>query len=97
MTMTSNRAAVDPQSGGAQLAIPDRWALISIAMRYCQAPGPQAELMHQPGSTSRVIYPQAIQDMLKEEGKTGSDLVVPSLLLTIFGLQPSRCSSCRKS
>jgi hypothetical protein len=35
-----------------------------------------------------VIYPQAIQDMLKAEGKAGSDLVLPSLLLTIFGLQP---------
>ncbi len=35
-----------------------------------------------------VIYPQAIQDMMKEEGKPTSELVLPSLLLTIFGLHP---------
>lgn len=34
------------------------------------------------------IYPQAIQDMLKAEGKSSSDLLLPSLLLTIFGLHP---------
>lgn len=35
-----------------------------------------------------VIYPQAVQDMMKEEGQPTSDLVLPSLLLTLFGFQP---------
>lgn len=30
-------------------------------------------------------YPQALQDMIREEGGTSGDLVLPSLLLTIFG------------
>ena len=32
-----------------------------------------------------VKYPQALQEMIQEEGGTASDLVLPSLLLTLFG------------
>jgi len=34
------------------------------------------------------IYPQAITDMLKQEGKPTTDLLLPALLLTIFGMHP---------
>ena len=33
-----------------------------------------------------VKYPQAMQDMMAGEGETSKDLVLPSILLTIFGL-----------
>jgi len=33
-----------------------------------------------------VKYPQSIQEMIVEEGGTSTDLVLPSILLTIFGL-----------
>jgi hypothetical protein len=33
-----------------------------------------------------VKYPQALQEMIVEEGGTSTDLVLPSILLTIFGL-----------
>ncbi|HLY75436.1 MAG TPA: DUF4234 domain-containing protein [Planctomycetota bacterium] len=33
-----------------------------------------------------VKYPQALQEMIVEEGGTGTDLVLPSILLTLFGL-----------
>jgi len=33
-----------------------------------------------------VKYPQALQEMIVEEGGTTSDLVLPSILLTLFGM-----------